>query len=130
MQPITESVAATATPAEAAKRSPNPLLRVFGNLFGALALPARRSIDLAAVGSIGFAVQLGAPRPEAEAKRDLKRLNTKYGSALRGSIVGLRKVVVNGETVYRLHVVGLSRNEASSLCSRVKGDGGSCSIVR
>ena len=36
----------------------------------------------------------------------------------------------SGQTVYRLHVVGLSRNGAASLCSRVKGDGGSCSIVR
>ena len=130
LQPITESVAAPATPAEAAKQSPNPLLRALGNLFGALALPARRSIDLAAVGSISSAVQLGAPRSEAEAKRDLKRLNTKYGSALKRSTVSLRKVLVNGETVYRLQVVGLSRDEAATLCSRVKGDGGSCSIVR
>jgi hypothetical protein len=130
LQPITESVAGPATPAEAAKQSPNPLLRALSNLFGALALPARQSIDPAAVGSIGLAVQLGVPRPEVEAKRDLKRLNTKYGSALRGSTVGLRKVLVNGETVYRLQVVGLSRDEAATLCSRVKGDGGSCSIVR
>ena len=130
LQPITESVAAPATPAETAKQSPNPLVRALSNLFGALALPARQSIDPAAVGSISLAVQLGAPRSEAEAKRDLKRLNTKYGSALRGSTAGLRKVVVNGETVYRLQVVGLSRDEAATLCSRVKGDGGSCSIVR
>ena len=130
LQPIAESVAAPATPTEAAKQSPNPLLRALGNLFGAVALPARRSIDPAAVGSISSGVQLGAPRSEAEAKRDLKRLNTKYGSALRGSTVGLRKVLVNGETVYRLQVVGLSRDEAATLCSRVKGDGGSCSIVR
>jgi hypothetical protein len=125
-----ESVASPATPAEAAQQSPSSLVRALGNLFGALALPARQSIDPAPVGSINVAVQLGATRSEAEAKRDLKRLNTKYGSALRGSTVGLRKVLVNGETVYRLHVVGLSRNEAASLCSRVKSDGGSCSIVR
>jgi len=98
--------------------------------WGGKCLPARQSIDPAAVGSISLAVQLGAPRSEGEAKRDLKRLNTKYGSALRGSTVGLRKVLVNGETVYRLQVVGLSRDEAATLCSRVRGDGGSCSIVR
>ena len=130
LQPITESVAAQATPTEAAKQSPNPLLRALGNLFGPLALPARQSIDPAAVGSISLAVQLGAPRPEAEAKRNLKQLSTKYGSALRGSTVSLRKVLVNGETLYRLQVVGLSRDEAATLCSRVRGDGGSCSIVR
>jgi SPOR domain len=32
---------------------------------------------------VGWVVQLGAPSSEAEAKRDLKRLNTKYGRALR-----------------------------------------------
>ena len=51
LQPITESVAAPATPAEAAKQPPNPLLRAWSNLFGALALPARQSIDPTAVGS-------------------------------------------------------------------------------
>jgi len=101
LQRMVESVVASATPAEAP-----------------------------AAGSTGWVVQLGAASSEAEAKRDLKRLKTKYGSALRGSSVGLRKVLVNGETVYRLHVVGLSRDEAAALCSRVKGDGGSCSIVR
>jgi hypothetical protein len=95
LQPITESVAAPATPAKA---SPNPLLRALGDLFGAPALPARQSIDPAPIGSTGWAIQLGAPRSEVEAKRDLKRLHTRYGSALRGSTVGLRKLLVNGET--------------------------------
>jgi D-alanyl-D-alanine carboxypeptidase len=82
-----------------------------------------------AAGSTGWVVQLGAASSEAEAKRDLKRLN-KYGSALKGSTVGLRKVLVSGETVYRVNVAGLTRGKAASLCSRVKDDGGSCSIVR
>ena len=59
LQPITESAAAPATPAEAAKQFPNPLVRALSNLFGALALP---SIDPTTVGSISLAVQLGAPR--------------------------------------------------------------------
>ena len=129
-QPPAESGAAPAAPAEAAQPSPNPLLRALGNLFGARALPARQSIDPAAIGSTGWAIQLGSPRSESEAKRDLKRLNARYGSTLKGSTVGIRKVLVNGETVYRLHVVGLSKDEAAALCSRVKRDGGSCSLVR
>ena len=100
LQRMVESVVASATPAEAP-----------------------------AAGSTGWVVQLGAASSEAEAKRDLKRLN-KYGSALKGSTVGLRKVFVSGETVYRVNVAGLSRGKAASLCSRVKDDGGSCSIVR
>jgi hypothetical protein len=37
---------------------------------------------------------------------------------------------VDGETVYRLRVVGLSKADAVALCSRLKGDGGRCFIVR
>jgi hypothetical protein len=101
LQRIVESVAASATPAEASTTR-----------------------------STSWVVQFGAPRSEAEARRDLKRLNTRYGSALEGSTVSFRKVLVNGETGYRLHVDGLSRDKAAALCSRVKGDGGSCIIVR
>jgi hypothetical protein len=128
-QPLTEAIAAPATPAEAGKQTPNLLLAALRDLFGARAA-ARQSVDFAAVGSTGWAVQLGAPRSEAEAKRDLKRLNTKYRSALKGSTVGLREVLVNGETVYRLRADGLSRENAATICSRVKSDGGSCSILR
>ena len=112
------------TPAEAAIQSPNPLLRVFGDLFGG------RGFDFVPVGSTEWTVKLGAPKSEAEAKGDLKRLNARYGSALKGSTANLRKVVAHGETAYQVHVAGLSRDEAAALCSRVRGDGGSCSIVR
>jgi hypothetical protein len=78
----------------------------------------------------GWVIQPGAPRSEADAKRDLKRFNTKYGSALQSSTVSVRKIRVNGETVYRPHVDGLSREKAAALCSRVKGDGSGCSIVK
>ena len=119
-----QAALAPAAPADAANQSPNPLVRVLGDLFGG------RAFDFVPVGSIDWAAQLGAPKSEAEAKADLKRLNTRYGSALKGATVGLRKVFVNGETAYRPQVVGLSRDEAAALCSRVRSDGGSCSIAR
>ena len=40
------------------------------------------------------------------------------------------KARVDGETVYRLRVVGLSKGDATLLCERLKNDGGSCFIVR
>jgi hypothetical protein len=129
LKPTSEPVG-SAPPPETAAQSPNPLLRALGDLFGARSLPDRQSIDFTAVGSTGWIVQFGARRSESEARRDLSRLNTKFGSALRGSTVSLHKVIVDGETAYRLHVVGLSRDKAAALCSRVKVDGGSCSIIR
>jgi hypothetical protein len=94
------------------------LARAFGELVGALAGPA------------GWAVQLGAPKSETEAKRDLARLNAKYASALNGAAIGVHKTQVNGATVYRLRVVRLSKADAAALCSRVQGDGGDCFIVK
>jgi hypothetical protein len=115
---------------EAAKHPPNSLLQAIGDLFGARASPAQQPIDSTPTGSTGWAVQLAASKSEDEAKNDLQRLNARYASALNGSIVRLHKARVSGETVYRLRVVGLSKADAATLCDRLKGDGGSCFIVR
>jgi hypothetical protein len=137
LRPISESAATPATPAKASKQFPNPLLqalgdllRAFGDLFDALASSARRAIDPAAVGPTGWSVQLGAPRSEAEAKSDRTRLTAKYASALNGSTISERKAIVNGETVYRLRVVDLSKTDAEALCTRLKVDGGNCFIAK
>jgi hypothetical protein len=125
LRPISESVAVAATPAVASKQFPNPLLRV-----GALALSARQAIDTAAARPTSWSVQLGAPRSEAEAKSDRTRLTAKYASALNGSTISERKAIVNGETVYRLRVVDLSKADAEALCTRLKVDGGNCFIAK
>jgi hypothetical protein len=126
---VQPAVAQAASP-EAARQPPNSLLQAIGNLFGARASPAEQPIDPTPTGSAGWAVQLAASKSEHEAKNDLKRLNARYASALNGSTVRLHKARVSGETVYRLRVVGLSKADAATLCERLKGDGGSCLIVR
>jgi hypothetical protein len=126
---VQPAVAQAASP-EAAKQPPNSLLQAIGDLFGARASPTQQPIDPAPTGSTRWAVQLTASKSEDEAKNDLKRLNARYTSALKGSIVRLRMARVSGETVYRLRVVGLFKADAAALCERLKGDGGSCFIVR
>ena len=84
----------------------------------------------AAASSKGWAVQLAAPKSEAEAKSESARLSAKYASALNGSTIGVHKAVVNGETIYRLRVVGLSKADAAALCARLKGDGGDCFVAK
>jgi SPOR domain len=84
----------------------------------------------AATTSGGWAVQLAAPKSEAEAKSTAARLSAKYGSALNGSPIGVHKAVVNGETIYRLRVGGLTKADAAALCARLKGDGGDCFIAK
>ena len=89
-----------------------------------------RAVDAGATKSGGWAVQLAAPKSEAEAKSITERLTAKYGPALKGSTIGVHKATVRGETIYRLRVVGLSKADAAALCARVKGDGGECFIAR
>ena len=101
-----------------------------GEAIGAQASSAQQSIDAIPTGSTGWAVQLAASKSEDEAKNDLKRLNDRYASALNGSTIRLHKARVDGETVYRLRAVDLSKADATALCERLKGDGGSCFIVR
>jgi hypothetical protein len=90
-----------------------------------------QTVDPAPAGtSTGWAVQLAAPKSEAEAKSAVARLNAKYASALNGSAIGVHKAFVNGDTIYRLRVVGLSKADAAALCARLKGDGGDCFIAK
>lgn len=92
---------------------------------------AEPTVDPAsATKSPGWAVQLAAPKSEAEAKNETARLNAKYAAALNGSTIGMHKAVVNGETIYRLRIVGLSKADAAALCARLKGDGGECFIAK
>jgi hypothetical protein len=84
----------------------------------------------AATASGGWAVQVAAPKSEAEASSDMARLTSKYSADLNGSALGVHKAVVNGETVYRLRVVGLTKADAAALCARLKGDGGACFIAK
>jgi hypothetical protein len=108
----------------------DPLLRAIRDLFGAWGSPAQPSIDPTPTASTGWAVQLAASRSENEAKNHLKQLNARYASALNGSTIRMQKTGADGATVYRLRVVGLSKADAGALCSRLKGDGGSCFVVR
>ena len=78
----------------------------------------------------GWAVQLAAPRSEAEAKSVVAKLNEKYASALGGAALGVHKATSKGDTVYRVRVSGLSKADAAALCARVKGDGGQCYVTK
>ena len=42
----------------------------------------------------------------------------------------IRKAEVNGNTVFRVRVGPMSRDDASSLCSSVQGQGGQCFVAK
>jgi hypothetical protein len=128
--------AAPATPSDSAPQSDNPVLHALSALVGSNAAPAApaappEQVDsVAATKSSGWAVQLEAPRSEAEANSEMAKLSAKYSTALNGSTIGVHKAVVNGNTIYRLRVVGLSKADAAALCARLKGEGRGCFIAK
>jgi SPOR domain len=78
----------------------------------------------------GFAVQLGAPGSEAEARSTFAALQRKYPGQLGGQSPLIRKADVNGREVYRLRVGPMSREGAASLCTQLQGAGGQCFIAK
>jgi len=73
-----------------------------------------------------YSVQLAAPGSESEAHSVLVRLSRTYGSALHGYRLKYRMAKVNGKTVYRVRVNGLSHKTAINLCEKLKAKGASC----
>jgi hypothetical protein len=119
-----------AKPAEKAAKKPKPDQAATEAATTPAASSAPPVDATAATASSGWAVQLAAPRSEAEAKSETARLTGKYGAELNGSAIGVHKAVVNGETIYRLRVVGLTKADAAALCARLKGEGGECFIAK
>lgn len=78
----------------------------------------------------GWSVQLSAPRSDAEAQGQITRLQSKYANELGGSPLGVHKAEVNGETIYRVRVSGLSKADAAAMCSKIKAGGGDCFVAR
>jgi cell division septation protein DedD len=77
----------------------------------------------------GFAVQLGVSPSEADARTTLQRLQQKFPD-LGGATPLIRRAEVNGNTIFRVRVGPMSREDASSLCSRVQGQGGQCFVAK
>jgi len=77
----------------------------------------------------GFSVQLGLANSEAAAQATFASFQRKY-SDLAGMPAMIRKAEVNGSTIYRVRVGPLSKDEASSLCSKLQGQGGQCFVAK
>jgi hypothetical protein len=118
---------APAKPDKAAKKPKAGQVADATDTTGAIAPPVDAT---AATTSGGWSVQLAAPKSEAEAKSTATKLTSKYGAELNGSQIGVHKAEVNGETIYRLRVSGLTKADAAAMCARLKGEGGQCFIAK
>ena len=121
-----DKAAAAAPPLAASAPAPAPVVAAAEPASPAAAAGA----PAATTGAGDWAVQLAAPRSEGEAQSTIARLKTKYGALLGDSELGVHKAVVNGDTVYRVRVSGLSKSDAAALCSKVKASGGDCFLAK
>jgi len=78
----------------------------------------------------GYAVQLAAPKSESEAKALIRSLPGRYSAALAGASLGVRKAERDGEAIYRVRALGLSKDEAKAMCAKVKSAGGDCYVAK
>ncbi len=90
--------------------------------------PRRTASTTASSG--GFAVQLAAEGSEDAARAKFNRMRSQYGSVLGSASPSIRSAEVNGRSVYRVRVGDMSREEAVSLCERLKASGGTCFVAR
>jgi cell division septation protein DedD len=74
-------------------------------------------------------VQLGVSPSEADARTTLQRLQQRYPE-LGGATPLIRKAEVNGNTVFRVRVGPMTRDDASALCSKLQGQGGQCFVAK
>jgi cell division septation protein DedD len=78
----------------------------------------------------GFAVQLAAPATEQEARSASTKLGAKFADSLGGRRPSVVKAEVGEKSIYRVRVSSLSREEAVSLCEKVKAKGGACFVAK
>jgi hypothetical protein len=124
---------AAAAPAQAAatKTPPaKPAPVVASADAGSAATPAKAAGSEPAAAGGGWAVQLAAPRSEADAQSAISRLKSKYSAALGDADLVARQAEVKGETIYRVRAGGLSKDAAAALCAKLKASGGDCFIAK
>ena len=89
-----------------------------------------QSAAVAAEGGGAWAVQLAAPRSEGDANSAVARLKSKYADELGDNTLSVHHAEVKGQPIYRVRVSGLSKSEASALCTKLKAGGGDCFIAK
>lgn len=122
---VAEASAADLPPADAAPAAAAPAPTAAAPAVQAATAPAA-----AAEGGGEWAVQLAAPRSEADAQSAIVKFKSKYADALGNSALTIHQADVKGQTIYRVRVSGLSRNDAGALCSKLKAGGGDCFVAK
>lgn len=80
----------------------------------------------------GYYIQVASLPSEADAQKSYKNLSAKFGGLIAGRGVDIAKAEIAGKgTFYRVRIpAGSSKDEAASLCEKLRAAGGTCLIAR
>jgi D-alanyl-D-alanine carboxypeptidase len=81
-------------------------------------------------GAAPYGVQVGAFQKSAQARAAAKLAMKRVPDLLRGTFVGINSQKVRKKTVFRAILVGLSKDEAATVCRRLKKHKQDCMILR
>jgi D-alanyl-D-alanine carboxypeptidase len=81
-------------------------------------------------GAAPYGVQVGAFQKSAQARAAAKLAVKRVPDLLRGTFVGINSQKVRKKTVFRATLVGLSKDEAATVCRRLKKHKQDCMILR
>jgi SPOR domain len=125
-QPVSTTPPAAKPKVAAAKPKPEPMKVASAEENSATDATPTQS----AGGGGGFAVQLSAPGNEQDARSMATRLGQKFAAVLDGHRPSVVKAEVGEKAIYRVRVSSLSREEATSLCVKIKSKGGECFVAK
>ncbi|MDB5512946.1 MAG: hypothetical protein JWR08_2429 [Enterovirga sp.] len=91
--------------------------------------PEEPAAEAPSAGGGTYAVQLAVRPTEQDARAAWDRLGERFAADLGGKPATVTEAQVNGKTVYRVRVTPLSRQDANTLCTRLKSSGGQCWVV-
>ncbi|MBC8131030.1 MAG: SPOR domain-containing protein [Rhizobiaceae bacterium] len=110
-----------ADPVEVASIAPRPA--------EAPAPPAASAVAALVAG--GYFVQISSQPSEALAQASLQTLGSRFASVIEGRSIGIQSADIPGKgTFYRVRVATASKDEAATLCNRLKSAGGNCFVAR
>ncbi|MDD9910592.1 MAG: SPOR domain-containing protein [Ahrensia sp.] len=77
-----------------------------------------------------FRVQVSSRRSAEAAQQAYNSLVARYGGIIGGRGVDIQRSTVNGVNFFRVRIPASSRQEAQTMCNRLKAQGGDCFVTR
>ncbi|WP_152045685.1 SPOR domain-containing protein [Aureimonas psammosilenae] len=79
----------------------------------------------------GYFVQIASQPSEASAQQSMSSMSGRYANVIAGRPLGIQAAEIPGKgTYYRVRVAAGSKEEAASLCSKLKSAGATCLVTR